>query len=110
MSELEVPSTNVPTTVPSTTERGVGATLPRMNGAASASAEEKGPTVNGHGRGYDGVNGTGTAHGNGEIKCVTIAVVGAGQRGQVSERVCPALRSSYSDSHSHCDAERAARR
>ncbi|GFZ45521.1 hypothetical protein JCM24511_03247 [Saitozyma sp. JCM 24511] len=83
MSELEVPSTNVPTTVPSTTERGVGATLPRMKGAASASAEEKGPTVNGHGRGYDGVNGTGTAHGNGEIKCVTIAVVGAGQRGQV---------------------------
>jgi hypothetical protein len=91
MSELEVPSTNVPTTVPSITEHGVGATLPHMSGSASASAEEKGPTVNGHGRGYDGVNGNGTAHGHGEVKCVTMAVVGAGQRGQVSKRLGPKL-------------------
>jgi hypothetical protein len=102
MSELEVPSTNVPTTVPSTTERGVGATLPHMHGAASAEAEEKGPTVNGHGRGYDGVNGTGTANGHGEVKCVTMAVVGAGQRGQVSESI---PHYTYSCSHSHCVAE-----
>ena len=82
MSELEVPSAMQPTTLPSTTTHGLGATLP-------AELEEKaagGTLSNGHGAGYDGVpSATGHANANGNaVRCVSMAVVGAGQRGQVS--------------------------
>jgi hypothetical protein len=75
MAELDIPTASEPTTIPSTTERAPGASVPT---AKAGTAEEKGTTVNGHGNGFDGVNG----EGKGQV--VTIAVVGAGQRGQVS--------------------------
>jgi hypothetical protein len=74
MTELAIPDVNNPSTLPSTTEHGIGATLDLPNG-----------TTNGHGPGYDGMSSTnGHATGSGQ-KVVTIAVVGAGQRGQVSD-------------------------
>lgn len=73
MAELAIPDVNNPSTLPSTTEHGIGATLDLPNG-----------TTNGHGPGYDGLSST-NGHANGSSKKpVTIAVVGAGQRGQVS--------------------------
>jgi hypothetical protein len=73
MAELAIPDVNNPSTLPSTTEHGIGATLGLSNG-----------TTNGHGPGYDGLAST-NGHANGNSKSpVTIAVVGAGQRGQVS--------------------------
>jgi hypothetical protein len=73
MAEIAIPDTNNPSTLPSTTEHGIGATLGLSNG-----------TTNGHGPGYDGL-ASANGHANGNSKRpVTIAVVGAGQRGQVS--------------------------
>jgi hypothetical protein len=75
MTELAIPDVNNPSTLPSTTEHGIGATLTLPNG-----------TTNGHGPGYDGMPST-NGHANGDRKPVTIAVVGAGQRGQVSHHL-----------------------
>ena len=72
MSELAIPDANKPSTLPSTTEHCIGATLDLPNG-----------TTNGHGPGYDGMAST-NGHAPKKQKVVTIAVVGAGQRGQVS--------------------------
>lgn len=72
MAELAIPDVNNPSTLPSTTEHGIGATIDLANG-----------TTNGHGPGYDGMAST-NGHANGGQKPVTIAVIGAGQRGQVS--------------------------
>ena len=72
MTELAIPDVNNPSTLPSTTEHGIGATIDLANG-----------TTNGHGPGYDGMSST-NGHANGDRRPVTIAVVGAGQRGQVS--------------------------
>jgi hypothetical protein len=69
MTELAIPDVN------STTEHGIGATLTLPNG-----------TTNGQGPGYDGMAST-NGHANGDRKPVTIAVVGAGQRGQVSHHL-----------------------
>jgi hypothetical protein len=76
MTELAIPDVNNPTSFPSTTENGIGATIDLANG-----------TTNGHGPGYDGMSST-NGHANGGQKPVTIAVVGAGQRGQVDHTHC----------------------
>lgn len=73
MAELEIPNVNGATTLPSTTEGGAGATLDMPNGS-----------TDGHGKGYDGLSST-DGHANGASKPITIAVVGAGQRGQVRQ-------------------------
>jgi len=81
MSELDIPSATESTTLPSTTTEGLGATLPAQLEEKSASGEVK----NGHGAGYDGLSSA-TSHANkngNQVKCVTVAIVGAGQRGQV---------------------------
>ncbi|WWD17686.1 hypothetical protein CI109_102127 [Kwoniella shandongensis] len=72
MAELDIPTSNH-TVLPSTTEHNLGATVPLSKDTLSAIK------VNVHeidGR-YD------TSSGSNGTKCVTIAVVGAGQRGQV---------------------------
>lgn len=90
MSELDIPTTTRPTTLPSSITHGTGATVPPSQN--SAALEEKaagGGLVNGHGAGYDGqASATGHANANGnKVRCVTMAVVGAGQRGQVSTKI-----------------------
>jgi len=90
MSELDIPTASEPTTLPSSTTHGIGATLPASD--TSAALEEKaagGGLVHGHGAGYDGTTtATGHANVNGNaVKCVTMAVVGAGQRGQVCHTI-----------------------
>ena len=71
MAELDIPIADQSTTLPSTTERGIGATLPDAahqlangsNGNEQRSSNERGP--------------------------VTMVIIGAGQRGQVRTTLNP---------------------
>ena len=70
--------------IAATASSATGATLPSpLKNKALEAGETTRTPVNGHGAGHNGIPSATKVNGH-DVECVTIAVVGAGQRGLVS--------------------------